>query len=340
MKVAIIEIGGSHSECIYSQVLFLQNLDAKITLILDPKVEKLIDYDHLYEHKEVIDTDKYHDILMAFKIRSYILKEKFDTVIFNTAQGNFVKYLCLLPFPSNVNFTGTLHNLQKCNGSIGYKIIAKKCKKLFALSDYLIEELSTDKNKFTAYYPKFFPKFETNPSIKKSDANEIWITIPGGIFFERKPYLRFINALKNVPSNVKFIFLGKGNEEHYKKLLEEVKRLDLQKNIELKNSFMSNEDFHTYIQLSDFILPLVDTSFSNDMYKTRITGAFNLAYAYEKVMIMDHSFNKYQEFKDNTIFYSMDKINEIIENLSLDHSYIPQKRLSLGTQSQRYNQYL
>ncbi|AZQ63512.1 hypothetical protein EI427_15160 [Flammeovirga pectinis] len=337
-KTALIELGGSHSECIYSQLLFLKNKKFKTSLILDQKVDTLIDYEEMYEAKKVYNTN-ISPILLAFKVWKYIITNNFSLVIFNTAQGSITKYICILPFPSKISFIGTLHNLRKTQGSIGHNIIARKCNKLFTLSDFLIDNISTNKSSYRAYYPVFFPKYTIDTSVIKK-TGEIWITVPGGIFFERKPYMDFISKLKIENSNLRFLFLGIGNKKQLNQLKSIIEEQSLSKYFIFWDQFISNSTFHTYINLSDYILPLVDTEFNNEMYKTRITGAFNLAYAYKKTMILHSSFKTYMEFNNNTIFYNYTSINSILANLANSSNYINNDFLSLEYQSKRYTEFI
>ncbi len=96
MKIAIIEIGGSHSECLYSQILFLKSQPhVSVTLIVDSdlagRVSNFTQVDELVVIE--IGREKWKAI---FKIRSLLFKGKFDKVILNTAQTLLMKNLALL----------------------------------------------------------------------------------------------------------------------------------------------------------------------------------------------------------------------------------------------------
>ena len=98
--------------------------------------------------------------------------------------------------------------------------------------------------------------------------------------------IKFINNLKSHPSFSSFIFF---------------------------DNYISNELFHDYIMQSDFILPLIHPNVPYyDLYlKYKISGSYNLAFAYKIPLLIEQSFSEVMDFQENSIFYNYKNINNI-----------------------------
>lgn len=210
MKIAIIEIGGSHSECLYSQILFLKSQPhVSVTLIVDSdlagRVSNFTQVDELVVIE--IGREKWKAI---FKIRSLLFKGKFDKVILNTAQTLLMKNLALLSLFHKGEWIGVIHDLNRFLTSSTQKQISLKVKKYFLLNDYLLDALPEKKKKefkVGTFYPVFFQDSNSLPIQKP--AHETWFCIPGLVFFDRRDYEGLIEAFRRrKPSpNQKFILL-------------------------------------------------------------------------------------------------------------------------------------
>ncbi|WP_281615378.1 hypothetical protein [Flammeovirga sp. SubArs3] len=338
MKVALIELGGSHAECLYSQLLFLKTIKAEVTLIYDPRLELTV-RDFIDEFDNTILLPEPEGAFFYYlKLRKIIINNQFDKVIFNTGQGDVCKKICALPFPKTIEFLGLLHNTKKLYGSFGQKIISSKVKKYFVLSDYLLEKTAPFTNKkFLPFYPIYFKPYPVK--INKPEG-EIWITIPGAILLERREYVRLLECLENIDfdKRIKFIFLGGGPKEEVdivKGLIEKTLHPD---NFLYWSEHVINDDFHSYLQLSDYIMPLINIL---DGYDFRISGTFNLAYAYNKTMLIHKSLNM-DEFQENSIIYDYDGIEELLKTiLTLKKiDYKAQDKFNFDYQAQQYTEFL
>src|SRR5688572_28444174 len=98
MIAALIELGGSHDECLYAQVLFLKERGYTVHLIctanLEPQVAGFQEVDQfLYFDFEGAGT--LQSFRHLYRIRKHIIKYNITQVIFNTAEGNLVRNLTL-----------------------------------------------------------------------------------------------------------------------------------------------------------------------------------------------------------------------------------------------------
>jgi ADP-heptose:LPS heptosyltransferase len=172
IKIALLELGGSHDECLYSQIKCLKSIPTiHLTLICDSKVaQNTIDFDKNIDAKIVLKVSK--GILewkQMYKLSNFLCAEKFYKIILNTAQSSHAKKLCFF-LRQKIDVYGVLHNIKKLHGSIGQKIISKSVKGYFVLNDYLLEKIpKIDTPKFTSFYTIFFPKTSFIPLSKPSD---------------------------------------------------------------------------------------------------------------------------------------------------------------------------
>ena len=106
-------------------------------------------------------------------------------------------------------------------------------------------------------------------------AGECWIVIPGLATSARRDYDKLISEIahaENMPASFKFIFLGK--YELGDIINDEVKQSGWwKKYIVTFDGFVDYSTFHSWIQLSDIILPLLKTD-DDDFYgESRISGS-------------------------------------------------------------------
>lgn len=302
-KIALIEFGDFHDECLYSQVMFLQNPDIDITLFANKKLESRID--HLSTQVEIVYLDlsskmkKYQCWFFMWKKMVY---EGFSKVIFNSAESTIYKFIHF-PFPKRIELIGTLHNGQNLKHKTKQKYISKKLSKYFVLNEFIqknIEYQQLTNNKIATYYPIFFPELKNTLQKPKG---EIWVTIPGVITFDKRDYQVFKDW--EVPKNVKLIFLGRANNNEALEFIEKAKNYASYSQMVFFDSFIPNDSFYNYIKQSNFILPLIHPSnaqFENFL-NYKLTGSYNIAFGYKIPMLIEQSFSEIEDFKENAIFY-------------------------------------
>lgn len=334
MKVITIIEAFSHAECIYSQVLFIKKAGYTVHFIgnIDLKERiKSFGFDSylFFEEKE------FKQLKTAYKIKNAIVRQNSKYVIFNTAQGNFVRLLSLLPFPKDIRFVGLMHNTKKLHSSFSQKIINRRIKKYFVLNQYITasQKKKLDNIQLQEFYPIYFPEFKVVNLPKQK--NEIWITIPGAVEVHRKDYLGFLDIIKDkscLADNIKFIFLGrcKMTEGKGKEVMEYVKKYNLEDKIQLFTNFINDDLFHSYLLNSDFIMPLIHPLQNNytDFLESKISGSFNLGFAYKKPFLCYEDYREYEDFKFNALFYNSSNLLSLLKDISRNNFSYPREMYS------------
>lgn len=355
-KAALIEIDGSHDECLYSQLLFLKNGGYHVTLICSENLRKQVSEFDIADEKVFFDFDGkslFQKLKLIWQIRSHIVKHKIGTVVLNSLHGRIIRDLVSLPFPSGTIFAGTLHGINKLKGSFTQRIIGLRVRRVFLLNDYMIENLKLVPNqglKFQSYYSIFFPQFKNEPVINKPD-NECWIAIPGQVEYKRRDYETLVKTFAALPvkPNYKFLLLGNSKHKHsngaeLKKLVEDSGVSDY---FMFWDGFLENATFHAYLKKCDIVMPLIHPG--NDGFQKylvyQISGAYNLAFAYKKPLLMLSEFDGYTDFKENAIFYTSGNLGEVLKNIPYSIRAIqPQlyrdPKWSFGYQSAKYLQFI
>lgn len=335
MKVLLLEMGGSHIECIYTFAHFLQLKKHEVYLACN---EKLLP---LFPGRDQLNgilslPDKISGISQVgifLTIRKYILRHKIDTLVINTTEPTIIRNFSFY-IPRKVNCTGVVHNAKKLEKSFTFtKILSGKISKFFVLGDYLLQETRPDPVfKVAAFFPIYFPP-TTATTVTKPEG-EFWITIPGEAEQKRRDYLALIALLQEngLPGNIKFIFLGK-----YK--LEDVIEYETtntgwwKKYIIHFNERVDYNSFHAYIRQSDIILPLIKLQ-QDDLYgNSRISGSFNLGLGYHKPFLLPHTYSANTDLAPYSIYYdNMDDLAQKIRNVCAEPSLLDdiRKRYSNG----------
>ncbi len=305
MNIAIIEVSESHEECIYSQVSFLKDAGHNIDLFIHPKIKSQInDYVHLIKNITIIDFETpslFHRLKLQQRLFNNL--KKYDRIVFNTASSSkTVRNLCVLLKFSKVECIGILHNVKKLEKSFTQRIISYKIKKYFVLNDFLKLNKKPKNIKIESFYPIFFPKYDKDNTIKKE---HIWITIPGRIYFDKRDYHSLLDMLENqkIPTELKFIILGNINTKDGSNFMESILNKGLKNHFMFFQEHILNRDFYNYIDKSDYIMPLLQKEGKNYL-QYKITGAFNLAFAFKKRLFCEKDFNCIPDLKQNGIFYT------------------------------------
>jgi len=315
IKIALIEVGHFHDECLYSQVQYLNTSDFELTLFCNVKLKPRID--NFQDVKEIVYLDfstKLNKYKSMFQIWRRITKYNFSKIILNSAESNVYKLL-KFPFPQNIEITGIIHNAQNLKNKGKQIAISKRIHKYFALNDFVKNNILNEKltsNKVEAFYPIFFEALESKLN---KPLTEVWITVPGAMDFNKRDYEALV-PLK-IPKHIKIIFLGSCNSSEAKRFLKEMKNAPIHSNLVFFDSFIDNELFFDYIKNSDYILPLIhpkNDSFKNFL-KYKISGSYNLAFGFKIPLLMEQSFSGIPDFEENAIFYDSTKFEILFEKI-------------------------
>lgn len=321
-KIALVEMGGSHDECLYAQIRYLKAAGHHVTLICNSSLKPNVDY------FDGLDTVHFIELRSGLKqwidlriIRKILKQGKFERIVFNTAQGNVLKNLFLLPKSKGVKRFGIIHNLRKLQNSHSQKVITRNLDGYFVLNDYLIDQVDSEIKESVNLHPLytvFYPDYPAK-ELEKS-ANEIWICIPGQVELSRRDYDSLFDSIKNfgIQDHIKLLFLGRcehadGNGSYIKK---RIKSLGIEKNVVLWDSFIETDEFYGMLKASDYILPLIHSAHdSYSLYEYQISGSFNLAFGFKKPLLMENSFSEYNDFKNTSKFYDTSSLMEVINGL-------------------------
>jgi len=311
--VAIIEFNPFHHETIYSHLKVIDQLELKPILVLHKRHHWLgwhEQFPTLY-----VDTRKsyFSDLIEYFRTIQFIKKNNTENIIFNSAEGHVVRLFTYF-VPGNIHKIGLIHNAHKL-ASKKQQTIVKKLNGLLVLSDLIRENLPLELHNTETLYATHFPTslFETNS--KKPDS--LTICVPGKIDYKRKDYnylINMANLFQNLGIRIKL--LGNINSEDGKILLHKIKSEKVESSFVTYDLYLDDQQFFGEIMTSDLIMPLIHpSSKSFDHYKKfKISGAFNLAYALKKPLLMHSEFD-IAEFKDFSVFYDMDNLEEVLTSL-------------------------
>ncbi len=324
-KIALIELTSYHEECLYSQIQFLIKSNYDLTLILNPKNNSNIEFYGVPRKNIVLFNPRSSSFILKritnwFSLYRFIIKSDFKKVIFNTASSNkeviaLTKYL-----PKRIKCYGIIHNLKKLNRSTSQKIVSQRITKYYVLNDFLTNsaDIENDNIKLSSFYPIFFPQYDSEQVPKNND--QIWICIPGELNYKRRDYEVILNALSYLAptDHLKIILLGKMD---YKKpdtvqFLKHAEQLGLLKYFVTFDNFIPNMVFHEYIKKSEYIMAPVSLTEQNYLaYK--ITGAYNLAFAYKKPLICPKELIVIPDLQLTSYFYENAKnLSQLLEQIS------------------------
>jgi hypothetical protein len=322
-KVAVVEIGGSHDECLLSQFSALKQAKCHVTFIGTQDLwERNTFFHDLVDVFHPISFSKkaVADFKIMRNLNRFFVNENIEKVLLNTAQGAHIRNLCLTA-SSKVEFIGIVHTLNKFKGSFTQKLIHTKIKKYFVLNDYFLSKIIPPKGiRISSFYPLEFPHFDL--TIQKSPS-ENWLAIIGGVENRRKDLVGCISLMKQLKGeSVKFIFLGKSNfnSEEVKLFKEELAENELTDKVILFDKFVSSELFDAYLKQTDFIWPLVhpNTPSADEYFKNQISGAMNVSFAY-KIPLLVHEVY-FADWKDlhYSFSYSVESFAECFKKAQAD----------------------
>jgi hypothetical protein len=326
-KAALIEIAGSHNETLYSQLLYLKHHNYHTTLICSANLKEHVQGMDCADETVYFGFDSGHqeqERKQTKELHKYLTDNKIDTIILNTAHGRTIRNFLLYRFPKGTVIAGTLHGINKLRGSLTQKIISWRMGRYYLLNDYLKENLYMVPHKglrFEVFYPMFFQQLPYAPAVVKPQ-DEIWIGVPGSVEFKRRDYMTLVEVLAKMPvkPNYKFLLLGDGDHPHgnFKELKAAIEAAGLLSYFKFWHGYLGNAEFHAYIQQCDAMMPLIHP-INDDLKKylnDQISGSYNLAFAYKKPLLMHRYFEKYADFKENAIFYSLDTLDICLMNFT------------------------
>lgn len=320
-SVALLELGGSHDECLYTQLVALKKENRDVILVTDQDV-----CDRNPHFEPLVDEIKIMDSYLLKKRRFGELRRLLNffegrgvtQVVFNTAQGDVVRDLCLLALFSSIEFIGIIHTTRKFKGSFTQRIINRKIKKYLLLSKYLLSTVNAPKGIKIGY---FYPI--TLPQIDKKPHEGINITIIGGVEKRRKDLEGFCSLLNSASENLKFTFLGKSNPENVDViwLKDQIKAMGKESSVKLYDAYVDQSEFCKVLSTTDLVLPLVhpNTPSADQYFKNQISGAMNVSFSYKIPMLLHEFYRFIEEMKEASFYYNLNEGLPMISQEIIDH---------------------
>ncbi len=320
-KIILLELSKSHTEILYPQIDFLYSSGYIPVIFINENLN--IGTSIISQLPEIIKikTDNFLQRCCAYlKLLKYCKYHKIKNICLNTAQGSIAREFVLFFYFSKINIIGILHESDKLIKSISQKIISKKIKKYFVLSDYIKNYTDTlNLRKIRVEYLISSLSKEINHKI---DGNTFKICIPGEVSVLRKNYQFLLDKVKKeakfINDNITFILAGNPRNENDKKIFNEFRNPNINRFFNTFENFIEEDKFYKIISDSDIILPLVDnkTHYFDKYHNVKISGAFNLAYLFKKPLLMHESFSDVKSFRIISIFYNNFNFTDILNNLS------------------------
>ena len=309
-SIVLIEIGGSHDECLLTQMHAIKAKGHEIVLICTENIRTRNPIFKEYV-SEFITVELSHGKRLASKEIKRIWEELKSSgvkkVIINTAQGNHVRKLCLYALFNKIEFIGIIHTTLKFKGSFTQRLISLKIKKYLLLSKHLLSTIEPPKGvEIDYFYPIRFPSYN-----KKLVKKRPIITIIGGVESRRSDLCWFKRMLPLIKDHdISFVFLGQiiTNDPEALSLKEHVERHDLIEKVVIFDSFTPQESFDAYLCNTDIILPLIHpgTQSSDQYFKNQISGAMSISFGYKIPMMLHEAYKHITEMNAASFYYNED----------------------------------
>ena len=346
MKIALVEFGESHDECLLSQAKALFNDDVLVIMYCstslwerNPAFQR-----YVFRHISLKKTNSWKSqINLALFLRKSLLENKINKVVFNTAQGALVRNFCLFS-PKKIELIGIVHTIKKLNNSFTQKIITSKIKKYLVLNKSLLNKLQIpSKIKVGVFYPFEYPKGSQNILKEKG---QVWIVIPGEVQQRRKDLLGSIEIMKKScqkNKELRFIFLGRHDNlwEETEEFMTLLKKEKIYRNCIFFNEFIDNDLFMSFVQKSDFLWPMVhpNTKSANEYFVNQISGTINLAFSLKIPLLIHNNYSSWEDLNSSAILYTKNnfsdklisgikKREDIIDKMKNNPCFSKEKQLS------------
>lgn len=311
----LVEVAGSHDECLYTQVAALQDNNIEVLLATDRTIAGRLEVDSKMIH--VVRSGMEGSWKIASNIIHLIRQFKPEKVVFNTAQGSIVRNVVIRSLGLPVEFIGIIHTTRKFQGSFTQRWINLKIKKYFFLAKFLKENVGQHKGIRTDYfYALDLPFSDGGSTITKSKR----IVIIGGVESRRKDLEGFLNMMNDEQlKEFTFIFLGRSAENNcevanFKNKLREMGVLD---RVVLYPDFVSHELFASEMERAALVLPLIHpgTSSAEQYFCNQIPGAMNVALSWKKPLLLHKDYMEIEELEPAAYYYELSNLATLLNGI-------------------------
>jgi hypothetical protein len=349
-NVAVVEIGGSHDECLLSQFFALKQAGCRIHFV---GTEEL--WQRNQSFYSLVDTfvpikvgqGSIADFMTMRRLNGYFNAHHIEKVILNTAQGGHVRNLCLTAKKST-EFIGIIHTLRKFNGSFTQKVISRKVKKYFVLNTFFLEHIPPQKGiRLEAFYPLRFPTFEQS---SRETNTFTQIAVIGGVENRRKDLFGSLTLIESISDlNIRIVFLGKSDPSKeeviaFKKALEEK---GWQEKVILFDEFVDAQRFDEVLTSTDFIWPMVhpETDSAKEYFRNQIPGALNVSLGYKIPLFVHRAYASSWSDLHTAATYALETFCEDLEKAIDNHQtlrddLVQNPKYSVAYQEENYVKFI
>jgi hypothetical protein len=332
--IALVELGGSHEECLYSQVLFLKKYGLRVHVIL---FEDHLDNIEAYPEVDAWQTFNkpggwLEEWLLVFRLLSYLKLKGISKAVLNTAEGNLIRKLSLAA-RRHTELTGIIHLSSKLWTSRSQRIISRKIRKYFVLADFIKENMvkSDTEVSIESFYPIYFPVSKAVDMLQEQPRR---ICVPGAVDFARRDYQSLIDEMLSaeIPSKVKFVLLGRTNNRDGQEMIARIRDLGLDSHFSLFDGFIPHQQFYEHLKMAWLVLPLITPRCKHhpEYLEYRITGSFNLAYGFGHPMLLHESFASTRIYQETSVFYRDGGLFETVNQCMKDPEVLNTLKKRIG----------
>lgn len=318
--IALIEIGGSHDECLLTQMMALRETGHAVVLVCNREIwdRNPAFSEYVDETYFVFDAGTENGRFSEMRrILRFMEEQGVARAVLNTAQGAKIRDLCALAIFSPIEFVGILHTTRKMKGSFTQRIINRKVRKYFFLSEYL---LSTVKAPARMQLDYFYPVcFASTPTIIEKRHRVMCII--GGVEKRRKDLEGFLRMATQAEDSWHFIFLGKSDPANpdvadFQRQLDE---LQLVERVHTYDHFVDQQEFDAVLQNADAILPLIhpDTPSADQYFRNQISGAMTVAFGYGIPLFVHEAYAHIEEMQGASFYYTLANFAEVVRGADL-----------------------
>lgn len=352
MRVALVEFETSHDECLFSQALFLRPHASHLALLGPPRLlercRPRIPFDAwLPLRSEAPGARRWWGLIDCWRA---LWRERFDWVVFNTAQGSMVERLCLLPFPPRQTSAGLLHDVDKLRRSPAQRLITRKLDHYYVLADYLLAGVpERNRDRVFSFHAMFFPAQERSPTRVPDEASSrrFTVCVPGNVERKRRDYEALVEAVTDpeLDPRIDFVLPGRSAHAHGDGpwLRAALRDAGVEQRVRMWDDFIDHDTFHALVGGCDVVVPLVHPDLpGHARYLTqRISGSFNLAFGHRRPLLLDRRFDGLSDFDDVALFYEPHLLTERLNALCADPTPLEQldyagERWTEEAQAHRY----
>jgi len=329
-KPALIEFYPSHQEVLIAQIQAFEMLNISFSLYISKRLFDVVKNNPYFSKAIVFDFE--NGVLKhwkeLFRLKKQLKNDQISHLIINTANGKILRNFSLIA-PKSVKYLGIMHNTMRFFKKGTQTMINKKVKNYFVLNDWL---LLPQGRKAQPFYALDHRLIETT---KQNKHTKLTLCIPGRIEFHRRNYkllIRLAQWAKEKQLPISFVLLGSCQSSDGITLQAEIKALGLASFFMLFDHFIEDEQFIQNLGQAHLVLPLIDPEVSmfEKYTQYQISGAYNLAFAARKPMILHKDFSKHDDFAQCFFYSNFEEIKTLLSELINDQALIVNKAQEMG----------